>query len=292
MTRFLTLVASKNNLDVKTISDVCALFNVKIFTSLCTGKAVDLIIADHIDILKLQSFCDPLGIDFFITDEKNRRKRLLLADMDSTIVAEETLDELAGHAGIKDKIASITARAMNGELDFHAALHERVGLLKDLSETALHKTLEHTTLNPGAEILVQTMKTHGAKCVLVSGGFTFFTDAIARLTGFHHHHGNVLGVENLKLTGLVVGDVLDKYAKVQNLDFYLQQSELTTQQSMTIGDGANDLPMLLKAQEAGGLGIGYHAKENVARELINNIRHGDLTAALYAQGYKQSEFVS
>lgn len=290
MASVLTLVASQKNLSEKIVLEICTLVKGEIFAWLNVNKAVDIRHEDEIDIAKLRSVCDALKIDFFITEENNRRKKLLLADMDSTIVAEETLDELAGHAGIKDQIAAITTRAMNGELDFHAALHERVGLLKDLSEDALHKTLEHTNLNPGAKIFVGTMKAYGATCVLVSGGFTFFTSAIARLTGFHHDHGNVLGVQNSKLTGLVLGDVLDKHAKVKNLDFYLQQLNLTAADALTIGDGANDLPMLLKAQEAGGLGIGYHAKDSVARELINNIRFGDLTAALYAQGYKDSEF--
>lgn len=225
-------------------------------------------------------------IDFFMTPSGNRQKKLLLADMDSTIAATETLDELAAHAGIKDKIAAITALAMEGKLDFKAALKERVGLLKDLPVTAMNETLDHTALNPGAETFAPTMRAQGATCVLVSGGFTFFTAAIAARSGFEFNHGNILEIENDKLTGQVREPILDKFAKVEFLEDYMRLRNLKPDDCLTIGDGANDIPMLKKA----GLGIGYHPKQAVLEEIPNAIIHGDLTAALYAQGYAQKYF--
>jgi phosphoserine phosphatase len=224
-------------------------------------------------------------IDIFILPVEGRRKKLLLADMDSTIVTTETLDELAGFAGIKEHIAAITQKAMEGKIDFETALKERVGLLKDLPEETLHKTLSETTLNPGAKELVATMKKGGATTVLVSGGFTFFTGAIAQQAGFEYHHGNTLDIENSKLKGTVTPPILDKFAKLQFLKDYCKKKHIPESAAMTIGDGANDLPML----KAAGFGAGYKPKDIVARELRNNIIYGDLSAALYAQGYTAEE---
>ena len=225
-------------------------------------------------------------IDFFITKNEARQKKLLLADMDSTIAEGETLDDLAEHAGLKDKITAITALAMEGKLDFHQAIRERVGLLKGLSTNALTETLAKTKLNPGAEIFVRTMRAHGATCVLVSGGFKFFTAAIADRAGFEFDHGNKLGIEDDKLTGKVIDPILDKYAKVDFLKNYMKNNALSPEDCLTIGDGANDLPMLKMA----GLGIGYHPKDAVKAEIANCILYGDLTAALYAQGYASTYF--
>lgn len=246
------------------------------------GKALDIFVDKKIDIKPICEKLNDQKIDVFITPVKNRRKKLLIADMDSTIVEGETLDDLAAFAGLKDQIAAITARAMNGELDFKAAIKERVGLLKGLSEDKLTEALAQTHLNPGAESFVQTMKESGAHCVLVSGGFTVFTQAIAHRVGFHANHGNILGISDGALDGTVKDPILDKNAKVYFLDLYLKEHGLTPDQAVTIGDGANDLPML----KAAGLGIGYHPKLVVANEIDNVIRHGDLTAALYAQGLK------
>ena len=219
-------------------------------------------------------------IDVLCTHKDGRRKKLLLADMDSTIVTTETLDELAGKAGIKDQIAAITTRAMNGELDFHAALKERVGLLKGLPVQALQDTLHETELCDGAQALVSGMVKDGAKCVLVSGGFTFFTEAIAENVGFHHHHGNILHIENDLLTGTVGDPILDKDSKLSFLNYYAGEMGIDLSQTVAIGDGANDLPMLTAA----GLGIGYRPKPVLEQSLLNILKYADLTGVLYAQG--------
>lgn len=258
---------------------------------LAPKKAADMVISEKPGsalLAHMRETLDPSKIDLFITDPGNRRKKLLLADMDSTIVAEETLDELAAFAGLKEQVSLITAKAMNGELDFHGAIRERVGLLKDLPTSALQETLEATKINPGAKALIATMKANDATCVLVSGGFTFFTGAIALQVGFDHHHGNTLGIEGEALTGLVIEPILDKFAKVEFLDKYCADLILNPEDAMTIGDGANDIPMLKKA----GFGVGYKPKPAVAAEITNLIVHGDLSAALYAQGYGQKDIVS
>lgn len=250
--------------------------------------AADFAIDEKPDLPALRAALADDKIDIFVTAAQERRKKLLLADMDSTIVGEETLDELAGHAGIKEKIAEITTRAMRGDLDFHDALKERVGLLNGLDAKMLDKTLDETTINPGAKTLVQTMKAHGAICVLVSGGFTFFTAAIAKMIGFDFHHGNQLDIAQGKLTGKVIPPILDKDSKLDFLQHYAAKKACALSDAMTIGDGANDLPML----KAAGFGVGYHAKPLVVEALDNQIIHGDLTAALYAQGYKHSDFAA
>ncbi len=240
------------------------------------------------DLTELREALATNKIDLFITPEANRRKKLLLADMDSTIVTGETLDDLAEHAGIKNAVAAITERAMQGKLDFHEALRERIALLTDLPTSAIEETLAKTKLNAGAETFVKTMKKHGATCVLVSGGFTHFTAAIAKQCGFDHHHGNTLDIANDKLTGELILPILDKSAKLDYLKKYTQNLGLNTSDTLTIGDGANDLPML----EAASLGLGYHAKPIVSNAIDNTIHYGDLTAALYAQGFKDEEFAA
>lgn len=258
---------------------------------LSPDKATEISLSHDIDINvahALRTIFESDEIDFFVTSKNNRRKKLLLADMDSTIATSETLDELAAFAGIKDKVADITARAMNGELDFHSALHERVGLLANLPEKSLHDTLLETKLSAGAKTFIQTMRHIGSQCVLVSGGFTFFTNAIADQCGFHNNHGNVLEMSGGKLTGKVIPPILDKHAKVDFLKHYMSEHNITPQECLTIGDGANDLPMLRMA----GLGIGYHPKNAVKEEIKNCILYGDLTAALYAQGINDKDFVN
>lgn len=299
MSYVLTLVSSDNAHPVtdkhfREIGDIIVHYNVK-YTSkivwLDAKKAAEICISQGAQgslIAHLRDYLKDFRIDFFVTQNENRQKKLLLADMDSTIVSSETLDELAEYAGIKDKVAGITARAMNGELDFHQALTERVGLLKGLAVTALEATLSETELNPGAETFVRTMRAQGTTCVLVSGGFTFFTSAIAQECGFVFNHGNTLEIAGEKLTGKVVPPILDKFAKVEFLKSYMKDLSLGVEDCLTIGDGANDLPMLKLA----GLGIGYHPKPAVAGEIGNCILYGDLTAALYAQGYSSKNFKS
>jgi phosphoserine phosphatase len=205
--------------------------------------------------------------------------------MDSTIVKGETLDDLAEFAQVQEEVAEITHLAMNGKLDFHQAIRERVKLLKGLEASALRKTLEKTQISPGAQKLIRVMREHGAICILVSGGFTFFTSHFSKTLGFHMHHGNEIEIEDGKLTGKVIEPILDKYAKLELMKEYIQKSKITAHKSMAIGDGANDLPML----KAAGLGIGYRCKDVVAKEIPNIILHGDLSAALYAQGYTASD---
>ncbi len=221
------------------------------------------------------------AIDAIAQPVAGRRKKLLLADMDSTIVIGETLDDLAAHAGLKDQIAAITARAMNGELDFHAAIKERVGMLAGLPVSALAQTYEHLQLMPGALALVQTMAAHGARCVLVSGGFKFFTSRVAARCGFHTDFANDFIYDGDRLSGLVVEPILDRNVKLETLNSEAAALGLSLAQTCTVGDGANDLPML----QAAGLGIAYHGKPSVAAAAPHRVDHGDLTALLFAQGY-------
>ena len=251
---------------------------------LAPGKAVDLGLSEKPGssaMLRLMDFLAQTEIDILISDPDRRRKKLLLADMDSTIISGETLDELADYAGLKDRIAAITVLAMEGKIDFISAVRERVGLLAGLSVEALQKTLERMTLNPGAASLVRTMKKAGAKCILLSGGFTFFTEAISGQAGFDAHHGNTLQIDRGKLTGKVLDPVLDKFSKADFLRTYIRDLKIHPGDVLAIGDGANDIPMLKSA----GFGIGYRPREAVKKEIDNFILYGDLTTALYAQGF-------
>lgn len=289
MTYCLTLVSSSGPLTTAHIAmaerHIAASSSVK---WLAEHKAADIYIdlcPDNTQIKSLRADLSKDKIDVFINPVIARRKKLLLADMDSTIVTCETLDELAKSAGIGDQIAAITARAMRGEIDFIGALRERVSMIKDLPESALRDELQSINLSDGALQLVQTMKNHGATCVLVSGGFTFFTEAIGKIAGFHHHHGNVLDIKNGKLTGKVIDPILDRDAKLRYLKDYIDKLGIKPEDTMSIGDGANDLAMLSYA----GLGVGYHPKPLLLDTLRNCIVHGDLTASLYAQGYTDQE---
>lgn len=253
---------------------------------LAPHQAADLPICtclDHDQMAQLWDAFRTDRIDVFCAPSQNRRKKLFLADMDSTIVTSETLDELAVHAGIGEKIADITRRAMNGELNFEDALNERIGLLTDLPEIELQRTLKATKISGGAADIVSVMREKGAKCVLVSGGFTFFTGAIAGQLGFDAHHGNVLEIKNGKLTGRVTLPILNKDSKLSLLNQYVQELGITLKDSLAVGDGANDLPML----EAAGLGIGYRPKPLLRDQLLNCLFYADLTALLYLQGYEK-----
>lgn len=226
--------------------------------------------------------------DTALVPTRLRRKRLLISDMDSTIIEQECLDELAAYAGLKDEIGAITARAMAGELDFEAALTERVRKLKGLPLQALEQCYsDRITLMPGARTLVATMAAHGAHCLLVSGGFTYFTARIAAAAGFHADHGNTLIDNGKNLTGEVKPPILGRAAKLDSLDRAAATLNLTRSDTLAMGDGANDLAMI----EAAGLGLAVHAKPVVAAASDAAIEHTDLTAALYFQGYSDSEII-
>ena len=228
-------------------------------------------------------------LDVCVQPWESRRKRLLVADMDSTIISCECLDEIADFAGVKDKVAAITERAMRGELEFEGALRERVAMIKGVSVADLERCFdERVRLNPGARTLVRTMAANGARCVLVSGGFTFFTARVAELAGFHAAKANWLKVEGEVLTGEVGEPILGREAKLQTLLEEAAGLDAGSEAALAIGDGANDLAMI----EAAGLGVAYHAKPLVAARADARIDRGDLTAALYFQGYREDEFVT
>lgn len=229
-----------------------------------------------------------LDVNIVADEIGKRRKKLIVADMDSTIIQQECIDEMADVLGIKDKVAAITERAMRGELKFEAALLQRLGLLMGLKESELGRVFEERiTLMPGARTLIATMKSDGARTALVSGGFTFFTGRVAKLVGFDEHHSNTLALADGKLTGKVVGPILGREAKLATLQRLSNALRLPAEASLAVGDGANDLAMV----KAAGLGVAFRAKPIVAAGASASITHGDLTALLYLQGYKRSEFV-
>lgn len=225
-------------------------------------------------------------IDLAIQPSRGRRKRILLADMDSTMIDQECIDELADMAGVGPRVAAITARAMNGELDFDGALTERVFLLAGLGDSVIAEVLAaRITLAPGGAALVATMRAHGAYAALVSGGFTAFTGAVAARLGFDEHRANTLLAENGVLTGHVGLPILGREAKVEALRDIAAARGLTPDDAIAVGDGANDLGMIALA----GTGVALHAKPAVAAQAPVRIDHGDLTALLYLQGYSASD---
>ncbi|NQW51562.1 MAG: phosphoserine phosphatase SerB [Rhodospirillales bacterium] len=226
------------------------------------------------------------GIDAVVLPTEGRRKRLLVADMESTMIHNEMLDELADFLGLREKIAGITARAMNGEIDFAGALEERVGLLKGLPVGRLGEAATRIRYMPGGATLIATMQKHGAYCALVSGGFTYFTAMVRAALGFDVDAANVLEHDGTALAGTVARPILGKEAKLTTLQRLAGERGLTAGDAVSVGDGANDLPML----KAAGLGVAYHAKPAVAAEVPARIDHGDLTALLYLQGYRRSDF--
>ena len=264
-----------------------------ISSSTLLGPGAQDLLVEGEDVMALRHRLDglllDLPVDVCVQPAEGRRKRLLVADMDSTIISCECLDELADFAGVKAAVSAITERAMRGELNFESALRERVGMLKGLSVNALQDCYDQRVrLNPGARTLIATMSASGAKCLLVSGGFTFFTGRVAAAAGFAGDRANRLIEANGLLTGAVAEPILGKAAKLSALQEETAILGLEPSATIAIGDGANDLAMI----EAAGLGIAYRAKPIVAAQAHARIDHSDLTALLYFQGYPSGEFVS
>ena len=229
-------------------------------------------------------------VDVVVQSLAHRRKRLFLADMDSTMIGQECIDELADHAGFKAHVSAITERAMRGEIAFEPALRERVALLKGLPQAVVNEVIEsRIVLTPGGRTLVATMRANGAYTCLVSGGFTMFTRTIAKMIGFDEDRANILLVDGGgRLSGVVAEPILGREAKLDTLNELRQRFGLAPEDTLVAGDGANDIPMI----EAGGLGVAYHGKPAVAQAAAARIDHSDLTALLYAQGYARPAFVA
>ena len=254
--------------------------------------ALDLIVeADDLGAVR-RTARDAIGeapVDICVQPALHRRKRLLIADMDSTVIGCECLDELADFAGVKAEVSAITERAMRGEIGFEGALRERVAMLKGLPLTALQQCYdERVRLNPGARTLVATMAAHGARCVLVSGGFEFFTRRVAAAAGFHADRANRLIEADGVLSGAVGKPILGREAKLAALNEEIAALGIDRAETLAVGDGANDLAMI----GAAGLGVAYRAKPLVAAEADARVDHADLTALLYFQGYRADQFSS
>ena len=298
MTHIVTLIGNPNSqFDSNELFKLIFvhLENYESSVSLADGIAVDFKFnpGPHFNQTKFTSFLKEklvnLPIDLVIQNEATRRKKLLISDMDSTMIRQECIDELADKLGIKKQVSDITARTMRGELDFESSLRERVSLLKSLPvSTVSHIIATKIDLTPGAITLVKTMRANGAYCSLISGGFTVFTEVISKMIGFNENIANNLEVKNGLLTGQVIGSIIGMEAKQNRLNELLNRLNIEVSESLAVGDGANDLAMMQSA----GLGVAYHAKPKVASSADICIEHGDLTALLYIQGYQQIDFVT
>lgn len=258
-----------------------------------SGIAADIGFSGAVDVARIALASLEEQVDIAVQSGVARCKMLLVSDMDSTMITVECIDELADYAGIKPQIAAITERAMQGELDFAAALKERVALLNGLDEGMIATCLaERVRPMPGAEALVKTMARWGAHTILVSGGFTAFADSVAAQLGFAEHLANVLGVADGKLTGTVEGAIVDAATKRDVLEAAAVSHGINPTAILAVGDGANDLPMIEAAIAGEGLGVAYCAKPVVASAANFAVRHGDLTALLYAQGVKRADWAA
>ena len=294
MTDFVaTLIARpENGTDLARAADACAAAMPARRDELSPGEALDLFFTsdDFTELVRarLELAAADLPVDVIVQPAAGRRKRLLVTDMDSTIIGQECIDELADFAGLKAAVAGITARAMRGEIEFEPALRERVTLLAGLPASTIDRVIaERITLNPGAKALVWTMRAHGAHTILVSGGFTAFTNQVSKMVGFNETRANELFIERGKLTGRVKEPILGRSAKLATLEEAIIKLDISADDTMAVGDGANDLAMIRRA----GLGVAYYAKKAVAEAAAARIDHTDLTALLYAQGYKRHQFV-
>ncbi|UWM73863.1 phosphoserine phosphatase SerB [Rhizobium sp. WSM4643] len=259
---------------------------------LADGVACDIALRDGTDAqaaeANILAVIASAPIDLVIQEQETRRKKLLIADMDSTMIGQECIDELAAEVGLKEKVAIITARAMNGEIAFEPALRERVALLKGLPISVVDEVIaKRITLTPGGPELIATMKSKGLYTALVSGGFTVFTSRIAATLGFDENRANTLLEDGGILSGFVAEPILGKQAKVDALNEISARLGISPEEAIAVGDGANDLGMLQLA----GAGVALHAKPAVAAEAQMRINHGDLTALLYIQGYRKTDFV-
>jgi phosphoserine phosphatase len=290
----LNAVAAKGGVSLELSADIRAHVAGAVKTGvpnwLSEGRAVDIPFEGDPEAVRAALGGAKAGwpVDLNVIPVAGRRKKLLVADMDSTIIGCECIDELADMAGIKPRVAAITERAMRGELDFEGALRERVALLKGLPLEAVARVYaERVRLNPGAKVLLRTMRANGAYCFLVSGGFTYFTSRVAEDAGFDNSQGNTLIDDGKALTGTVAEPILGREAKLQTLMREAERLGIDVAETLGVGDGANDLAMIQRA----GLGVAYHAKPVVAKAAGAAINHGDLSALLYLQGYRDSDFV-
>ncbi len=256
---------------------------------LAPGRAVDI----PYDALErdraekaVRATLDRAPYDLLAQSAAGRRKRLLIADMDSTVVTIETLDELAAFAGVKQEVSAITERSMRGEIDFVQSLVERVAMLKGLTAEALEWTQSRVRLDPGARTLVATMRAHGAYTALVSGGFRFFTERVRQAVGFDYDEANILEIQGGRLTGRVVPPVINRDGKLSALRRLAAEHGVPLEDTLAVGDGANDLAMI----QGAGLGVAFHGKPALAAASRARIDHGDLSTLLYFQGYAAEEF--
>lgn len=290
MSYIITIIVNpnKSNLEASVISDLCAAWsgcNIKVLNKNVAAEFV--VESIPRDFEEVWASLNGSGIDLVIQPNCNRKKKLLVADMDSTIIEQECLDELADLSGYGEKVREITKRAMNGEIQFDQALEERVALLAGMHVKILEKTwTNRITFTPGAKKLLGTMRANNAYCVLVSGGFTAFTERVAKVLGFHETHANSLIIENGRLSGKVGYPILDKDAKLATLDILVTRLNITYEETVAVGDGANDLHMLTAA----GLGVAFRSYPIVAQQSKVRINHGDLTSLLYLQGFCSEDF--
>lgn len=289
-----TLIANpeKPALTPQLVDKACVSVNASTVYWLCDGVACDIPLGNHFNhdeaLKALRTALEKEPIDIAVQIQDKRRKKLLLADMDSTMIGQECIDELAEEAGLRDYISDITKRAMNGEIAFEPALRERVALLKGLPLSTIDNVIKkRITLTKGGKELIATMRGNGAYTALVSGGFTIFTSKIANAIGFDEHNANELVIEGDHLAGLVNEPILGKQAKLAKLEQLCKQLNISTEDAMAVGDGANDLAMLKRA----GSGVALHAKPVVAEAASIRIDNGDLTALLYLQGYRKNDFL-